>query len=97
MINARFTWTNGQENPTMCRLDRFLVSNCWEDHFPQFIQVSLLKVALDHWPIILNTSTCNYIPSLFRYENMWITHPSFKEKIENDRSVMCLGRKGFVL
>lgn len=29
--NGKYTWTNGQ---TFCRLDRFLVSSCWEEVYP---------------------------------------------------------------
>lgn len=35
LSNAEFAWTNGQENPTLCHLDRFWVSMDWEDIYPQ--------------------------------------------------------------
>nr|CAD1832569.1 unnamed protein product [Ananas comosus var. bracteatus] len=34
MANQSFTWSNLQSNPTLARLDRFLVSTEWELEFP---------------------------------------------------------------
>ena len=31
--SSRFTWTNKQNPPIMCVLDRVLASNSWEDKF----------------------------------------------------------------
>lgn len=36
LANAKFTWTDGRETPLLSRLDRFLVSNCWEEVYPLF-------------------------------------------------------------
>lgn len=44
MLNAKFTWTNGQDQPIMCHLDRFLVSFDWEELYPRFIQECLPKL-----------------------------------------------------
>lgn len=34
LTNARYTWINGQDSPTLCKLDRFLVTNCWKELYP---------------------------------------------------------------
>jgi hypothetical protein len=34
MTGGKFTWSNKQNNPTLERLDRYLVSKSWEDIFP---------------------------------------------------------------
>lgn len=53
LSNARYTWTNGQENLIMCRLDRFMMSRDWEDWYPHFFQEALPKVVSDHWSVVL--------------------------------------------
>lgn len=80
--NTNFTWTNGQEIPTMSRLDRFLISNCWEDLYPHFVQEALPKITSDHWPIFMSTSRSNFRLTTFRFENMWALHPTFLECVK---------------
>lgn len=76
LLNASFTWTNSQDSPTMSRLDRFLISNCWEDLYSHFIQEALPKIVSDHWLILLYCSK-EFGVAPFRFENMSILHPSF--------------------
>jgi len=52
---SRFTWTNKQENPTMCNLDRVLVSTDWEEKFPTTTLTALTRVGSDHSPLLLDT------------------------------------------
>ncbi|KAL4188896.1 hypothetical protein AMTRI_Chr08g204290 [Amborella trichopoda] len=33
--SSRFTWSNHAANPTLSKLDRFLLSLNWEEHFPR--------------------------------------------------------------
>ncbi|RVW50737.1 Transposon TX1 uncharacterized 149 kDa protein [Vitis vinifera] len=77
--SASFTWSNMQVNPVCKRLDRFLYSNEWEQTFPQSIQGVLPRWTSDHWPIVLETNPFKWGPTPFRFENMWLQHPSFKE------------------
>ena len=70
LLNIKFTWTNGQESPILCRLDGFLVLNDWEELYHRFSQEGLLKITSDHWPIMLNTSKIKYGPTRFQFENM---------------------------
>lgn len=56
LLNAKFTWIDGKSNPLLSRLDRFLVSNCWEEVYPHFIQEAIPKIASDHRPIMLNSN-----------------------------------------
>ncbi|RVW35116.1 hypothetical protein CK203_085887 [Vitis vinifera] len=77
--SASFTWSNMQVNPVCKRLDRFLYSNEWEQAFPQSIQGVLPRWTSDHWPIVLETNPFKWGPTPFRFENMWLQHPSFKE------------------
>ncbi|RVW30978.1 hypothetical protein CK203_098716 [Vitis vinifera] len=84
--NASFTWSNMQESPMYKRLDRFLYSNEWGQLFPQGIQETLIRRTSDHWPIALDTNPFMWGPTPFRFENMWLQHPSFKENFRNWRN-----------
>ncbi|RVW92465.1 Transposon TX1 uncharacterized 149 kDa protein [Vitis vinifera] len=77
--SASFTWSNMQEHPVCKRLDCFLYSNEWEQLFPQSLQEVLPRWTSDHWPIVLETNPFKWGPTPFRFENMWLQHPSFKE------------------
>ena len=50
---GRFTWSSGIEQPFMSRIDRALVSQNWEHHFPDVIQQILPIPVSDHFPILL--------------------------------------------
>lgn len=82
LLNVRFTWTDGKDNPLLSRLDRFLVSNSWEEVYPHFFQEAILKIVSDHWPIMINTSKVNYGLIPFQFEYMWVSHPHFKDHIQ---------------
>ncbi|KAL6316269.1 hypothetical protein AAG906_017899 [Vitis piasezkii] len=77
--NAPFTWSNIQESFVCKRLDRFLYSNEWEHFFSQSLQEVLPRWTSDHWPIVLDTNPFKWGLTPFRFENMWLQHPSFKE------------------
>ena len=81
--NASFTWSNLQESPVCKRLDRFLYSNEWGLLFPQGLQEALIRRTSDHWPIVLDTNPFMWGPTPFRFENMWLQHPNFKENFRN--------------
>lgn len=53
LVGAKFTWSNHQDPPIMTRLDKFLVSVDGLDLFPKVSQVTLPKLVLDHFPIII--------------------------------------------
>ncbi|KAJ9707044.1 hypothetical protein PVL29_002161 [Vitis rotundifolia] len=81
--NASFTWSNLQESPVCKRLDRFLYSNEWGQLFSQGLQETLPRRTSDHCPIVLDTNPFKWGPTPFRFENMWLQHPSFKENFRN--------------
>ncbi|RVW54471.1 Transposon TX1 uncharacterized 149 kDa protein [Vitis vinifera] len=68
-----------QESSVCKRLDRFLYSNEWELFFPQSLQEVLPRWTSDCWLIVLDTNPFKWGPTPFRFENMWLQHPSFKE------------------
>ncbi|RVW83275.1 Transposon TX1 uncharacterized 149 kDa protein [Vitis vinifera] len=47
------------------------------------LQEALIRRTSDHWPIALDTNPFMWGPTPFRFENMWLQHPSFKENFRN--------------
>ncbi|RVW87592.1 putative ribonuclease H protein [Vitis vinifera] len=69
-----------QADPICKRLDRFLFSSEWDTFFSQSFQEALPRWTSDHSPIGLETNPLKWGPTPFRFENMWLLHPEFKEK-----------------
>ncbi|KAM1005916.1 hypothetical protein ACFX13_002766 [Malus domestica] len=80
MHNAQFTWSNFREEPMCRKPDRFLFSVGCEEIFPEVRQMALARVIPDHYPIQLDSNKVKWGPSLFRFENMWLQHPDFRNK-----------------
>ena len=49
-----FTWSNNRDVPAMSRIDRFLLSTAWADHFGLVNQLRLPRLLSDHFPIRLD-------------------------------------------
>jgi exonuclease III len=67
---GRFTWSSNQENPSMSRLDRFLVSPEWDDQFSSAVQSLLPRTLSDHFPILLDCGRNRGGKYPFKFENM---------------------------
>jgi len=50
---GQFTWPNNQENQTWSRIDRFLISPEWVEHFLEVTQRNLTRLLSDHFPLLL--------------------------------------------
>ena len=61
------TWSN---NRPWSRLDHFLISSDWEFSYPGLLQKKLLRVCLDHAPIILLRGCLQIGKCPFKFENM---------------------------
>ncbi|WKA09802.1 hypothetical protein VitviT2T_027421 [Vitis vinifera] len=81
--NAAFTWSNMQVDPICKRLDRFLFSSEWDSFFSQSIQETLPRWTSDHSSICLETNPLKWGSTPFKFENMWLLHPEFKEKFRD--------------
>ena len=78
-----FTWTRGSRNLRMARLDRFLVSDDWENYFGNISQNILSKPLSDHFPILLVRGEATVRgPIPFHFENMWLKVEGFKNLID---------------
>ena len=49
-----FMWSGGLNNLSKSRLDHFLISEDWEEHFGGFVQSVLPRPISDHFPILLD-------------------------------------------
>ena len=83
----RFTWTN--KNPVwQCNikehLDRGLGNAEWKIQFPKTEVHHLPRVKSEHCPILLITDPMDRkAPKPFRFEQMWLTDPSFPILVED--------------
>ena len=64
-----FTWSNSREVASCSRLDRFLLSSDWEEHFPNIRQRRLQRLLSDHFPILLKGGNFQRDSRPFRFEN----------------------------
>ena len=82
----RFTWTNKSlawNGPIQERLDSGLGNAKWKLLFPTAEIHHLPRVKSDHCPIMLLTDPCERkSPKPFRFEQMWLTDPSFPSVVE---------------
>ncbi|XP_026416134.1 uncharacterized protein LOC113311518 [Papaver somniferum] len=86
---ARYTWSNNQSVPIMCRLDRFLLSPSFELKFPLASQLAKPRPTSDHIPLILDLSDPSWGPSPFRFEILWFLENGFVEILENWWNSFC--------
>ncbi|XP_010275990.1 PREDICTED: uncharacterized protein LOC104610867 [Nelumbo nucifera] len=78
-----FTWSNLQAEPFCSKLDRFLFTTDCEEHWGDLVSRALPRVTSDHWPIMIGKSNIGGSgPSPFRFENMWLLHLEFKDKVK---------------
>lgn len=78
MTGGKFTWSNNQENPTLERLDRILISKDWEKIFPAAIIHKLPREESDHNLLILSTQMSVPLRNLtFKFEISWLKDDRF--------------------
>lgn len=83
LSDHRFTWSNKQQNPVLAKLDRFLINNAWGAKLQATSAAPWDSSISDHTPILLTASTTIPRPCLFRFNNHWTHHPSFKEIMQS--------------
>ena len=82
MSGGLYTWSNNQDNPTLEKLDRILVSNGWADLYPQVLVRKLPREVSDHNPLIISSGISKKPFQIqFRFELSWVSHPKFKNEV----------------
>lgn len=77
----RFTWSNFQENPSLSRLDRFLIPLDWGDLFSPVVSSVLPRPGSNHVPLVLQGEATSSGPKPFHFHLIWLLHPGFKELV----------------
>ena len=80
-----FTWNNKRtgERHIDSKLDRFMVSEYIVDLGSEIHSARLSGVGSDHWPVELMWSGLgSQFKKSFRFEQFWLEHPDFDEKIK---------------
>lgn len=80
MQGGSFTWSGGR---VFSRIDRFLISGDWEEHFSRVVQLRLERPVSDHWPVLLDSGWIRSGPVPFRFENMWAQSVSFVDIVRS--------------
>lgn len=78
----KFTWSNGQERPTMTKIDRCFSNVQWEEKFPTCHLQALASTLSDHCPLFLQGNTNPNKFRGFRFENFWVHMPGFQEVVQ---------------
>lgn len=78
---AKYTWSNNQASPWMSRLDRFLISPSWEEHFPNVFLEALPNPVSNHILLLLDHVERSLGPAPFRFETMWFEVKGFKDLV----------------
>lgn len=94
----RYTFLNGHANPTLSRLDQFLVSVSWFELYDTKIEKTLGFSGSDHRMVTVESSRVANGPKPSRFELYWLREDdllkSMKEWWESDNVV---GKPGYVL
>ena len=93
LTGGAYTWSNNQQNPTLERLDRVLISESWERLFPLSNLRKLPRELSDHNPLLLCTEQSTYKKSkAFCFETSWLKHQEFLPKISEIWDVHVRGK-----
>jgi hypothetical protein len=60
LSDRNFTWAKSHTSPIMAKLDKFLCSLSWNNHFNNSLVKSLSRFSSDHNPIILCSSILHF-------------------------------------
>ncbi|WMV18956.1 hypothetical protein MTR67_012341, partial [Solanum verrucosum] len=82
LAGGKYTWRKGNRHDVAARLDRFPVSNEWDEGFKNIKKSVLPKVTSDHTPIMLQCGNWEPAKSYFKFENWWLHTEGFLERVK---------------
>ena len=68
LVGRKYTWSKGQDNPTLVHLDRMFCSADWEDLFPGCLLQSAASHDSDHCPLLLGLQDVNRAKGCFFFQ-----------------------------
>lgn len=71
LADRKFTWSNGQANPTLTRIDRIFSTVAWEEIYADPIIHVYSSSISDHTPLALLPQPVTPKFSRFRFETYW--------------------------
>ncbi|XP_075111257.1 uncharacterized protein LOC142181712 [Nicotiana tabacum] len=71
------TWFKGDNHTTASRIDRFLISEKWDDSFRNIKQTLQQRLISDHVPVALCCGAWEQAKSYFKFENWWLISEGF--------------------
>lgn len=77
---SKFTWIKGGGSK-LSKLDRFLINENFEAHWPNVEAISDIRLHSDHKPIILRQVNRNYGNIPFKLYNSWMEEEGFDEMV----------------
>ena len=78
-----YTWSNMQNAPLLEKLDWVFSSESWTSTYLNTMVTPLSKPISDHTPFNIQIGTSIPRSTLFRFENYWLSHHDFKEKVKS--------------
>ena len=97
---SSFTWSNNRQGKSYVatKLDYSLTNQAWSLSFPDGLLQHLVRQNTDPSPILLSSRpplAARYIP--FKFEEMWIGYPSFKDLVATIWNLPGEGNPQFIL
>lgn len=89
--NRKYTWSNGQRNPTLVHLDRFFCNKEWDDLFNNLSLQAMSSSLSDHCPLFLCNQQNPPRPAFFRFEVFWTRAPCFLQTVQSAWQAMARG------
>lgn len=83
LTNSKYTWFNLRIQPTLSRIDRFLYTAGWKNLFSSHYSKTLSRITLDHFLLMLESSSLSWGPPPSRFSNHLIRDNHIKNNFEN--------------
>ncbi|GLU11953.1 hypothetical protein SLE2022_286700 [Rubroshorea leprosula] len=82
LSNRKFTWYKS-DGSAQSRLDRFLLSENFQEAWGDCVQIAIKRSISDHCPISLSSSNANWGPRPFKSIDSWTSHHDFGKMIQS--------------
>jgi hypothetical protein len=82
LSGGQYTWSNNHQDPTLEKLDRFLMNDSCETLFPLTTVHKLVREMSDHNPLILDTmEQRDRVVRDFKLEKAWLQEEDFLGRV----------------